>query len=742
MFLNPLMLFGSLAISIPIIIHLLNKRKFDHVQWAAMRFLQISIEQNQRRLQIEDLLLLLLRCAMIVLLALALARPALNSAAVGGLFGGSSVNAVIVIDNSYSMGASDGVNSRFDQAKQAAEQVLELLPTGSSTAVVLASDSPDNPIPEPTYDLNLVRGVIHDAKLSGRGTDLYSSLKHAVDILLAKPAVRREVYFVTDAQASGFRQFENIRKLLDDNKDEIKTTLILTKNKLEQNIGVTSLKQSAGLCVVGQPVRFDVQVKNFAQVETHDVRVTLTVDGGTPVDETTIDVIAPGGVRSLTMFAKMKDAGTHAVSANLAPDRLPTDDSRAVAVRAVSQVKVLLVDGDPGREPRESETFFLHHALQPVPASETESYFVKTSIIPAADLATAQFDDFDAVYLCNVPDFSAKAADALADYVKRGSGLVVFPGDRVLSSFYNEELFKKRALLASPFGDARGDDKQQDVSFTLKSSGLSHPIAALWTDPEAGNLASAKFYKALALTEAGVQGSGFGVQSKTNRFSPNPEPRTPNPDAPQVVLRFADGTPAVMERSLGRGRVIQFSSTADTGWNDMPVRPGLFVPLMFRTLGTLVARQDEALTFAVGERLSYRVGADVLGRDVVFTPPGEKPDKSAGRIEMVDGAPTLSFDSANQAGAYDAMIGVGDEASHIRFAAQPDTSESDLTELPQMQIDTLSQVSTVVNYPDPTLEQKISKARLGTELWLPLAIAALMCGVAETFLADWFSRSR
>ena len=109
---------------------------------------------------------------------------------------------------------------------------------------------------------------------------------------------------------------------------------------------------------------------------------------------------------------------------------------------------------------------------------------------------------------------------------------------------------------------------------------------------------------------------------------------------------------------------------------------------------------------------------------------------------MVDGSPTLAFDNANQAGAYDAMIGTGDEATHVKFAAQPDTAESDLTDLPAAQVDALAQVSTVVTYPDTSLEQKIAKARLGTELWLPIAIAALMCGVAETFLADWFSRSR
>ena len=79
-FLNPLLLAGVATVAIPIIIHLLNKRKVEHVVWAAMRFLRVSIEQNERRLRIEDLLLLILRCVMVALLALALARPAIRSA--------------------------------------------------------------------------------------------------------------------------------------------------------------------------------------------------------------------------------------------------------------------------------------------------------------------------------------------------------------------------------------------------------------------------------------------------------------------------------------------------------------------------------------------------------------------------------------------------------------------------------------------------------------------------------------
>src|SRR6185369_12499441 len=109
MFLNPVMLFGATAVSVPIIIHLLNKRKFDHVQWAAMRFIQASVEQNQRRIELEDIILLILRCLILLFLAFALARPTMQRST--GWIGGASVNAVVVVDNSYSMGASDGVNT-------------------------------------------------------------------------------------------------------------------------------------------------------------------------------------------------------------------------------------------------------------------------------------------------------------------------------------------------------------------------------------------------------------------------------------------------------------------------------------------------------------------------------------------------------------------------------------------------------------------------------------------------------
>src|SRR5688500_784016 len=156
-FLNPIMLFGLAAVSVPIIIHLLNRRKFQKVVWAAMRFLRISVEQNQRRMRIEDMILLALRCLLLILLALALARPAWLSNA-SDLFGQSKVTGVVILDNSASMAVSDGTQTRFEKARRAAEQAIESMPAGSATAVFLASDIVNGVVPERSEERRVGKG--------------------------------------------------------------------------------------------------------------------------------------------------------------------------------------------------------------------------------------------------------------------------------------------------------------------------------------------------------------------------------------------------------------------------------------------------------------------------------------------------------------------------------------------------------------------------------------------------------
>src|SRR5918912_627610 len=130
MFLAPYMLWGAVAAGIPVALHFFFRSRYRTVPWAAMKFLLTSIEQTSRRLKFQELLLLLARVAVLVLLAVALARP-LSSATPGG-GRGEAVDAVLLIDTSYSMGAKDGSETRLERARAAALGVLDKLPPRST----------------------------------------------------------------------------------------------------------------------------------------------------------------------------------------------------------------------------------------------------------------------------------------------------------------------------------------------------------------------------------------------------------------------------------------------------------------------------------------------------------------------------------------------------------------------------------------------------------------------------------
>src|SRR4051812_3949437 len=566
MFLNPLMLAGLSAVSIPIIIHLLNRRKFERVVWAAMRFVRLSVEKNQRRIKVEDMLLLMLRCLLLALLALALARPVLR-AAVGAL-GFSKVTAVIVLDNSYSMTQTDGVEPKFEAAKRAAEEVIKTMPTGSSVAVLLCSDVVNKLIPEPTYDLTLASEQIKEAPVFDRGTNLLSGIQSAMEILNGRPELRKEIYVITDGQGGGWGRMEEIRRVLEDNHREVRAHLLFVGRPEEKNLGIAALKLDGGVVAVNVPVRLNVRVQNFGKGEANDVNVSIAVDGEPPMDQTTIASIPGGESRSVSLFARMKVDGFHTVTAKIDGDHLPADDWRTVALRAVKEVKVLLIDGDPGREARESETFFLRNALRPVPRAQWDDYFVKLTVKTPTELEATRFEDFDAVMSANVTDFSGSALGQLVNYVKGGGGLVVFLGDNINVNFYNEQLLKKYRLLPAAIGIGRGDAKAQEQWFSLAEKGYDHPIVSIWKDPNAGSLAAVRFFRAFDLVEAKAEEPQINADGRRSEQK-MAEAR--------VVLRFADQRPAMMEKDEGLGRVVLFASTADTEWNDLGARAGTFV---------------------------------------------------------------------------------------------------------------------------------------------------------------------
>ena len=147
-------------------------------------------------------------------------------------------------------------------------------------------------------------------------------------------------------------------------------------------------------------------------------------------------------------------------------DGVPFDDERTVIIRGVDEVRVLLVDGDPGTEARESETFFLRHALAPVSDEMRGVYPVKPSIVLASDLANEALGRYHAVVLANVADIPLAFADRLATYVEAGGGLVIFPGGNLRPESYNTLLHSKHALLPISFTESDGTDKEHNDPYS------------------------------------------------------------------------------------------------------------------------------------------------------------------------------------------------------------------------------------------------------------------------------------
>ena len=718
-FLNLPMLLGATAIAIPIAIHLINRHRFRRTEWAAMRFLRASIEKHQRRLRLEDILLLLLRCLLVLLIAATLARPTLRSAL--GKFsnlGLTSSTAIILLDNSASMGATDGVQSRLDKARKAAEEAIDALPPNSDVAVWLVSDIIETAIPEPTRDLNLARKIIRDAPLTDRATQLLPALQQASKLLAPRLAARKEIYLVTDGQSLAWQPWNDTLRLLDSGKNNLRFRVILTGDSEEQNLAVTDLHAAAPLAPLRQPLRFDLRVTNFGRDDARDVRLSLNVDNDAPSDEGIIELLPAGASRNLALFAKLRTDGFHSITARLPEDRLLADDRRSIVVHALKEIRVLLVNGTPGHEGRDNPVFFLQQALTPVPNVERPDYFIQPTVITPTELTAARLDNTDVVLLAGVFDLAGDTTALLDQFVSRGGGLIVFPGTRCDRTFYNTHC----PFLPATLGDPRGDVEKQETFITIQPADYQHSIVSLWNDPAAGTLSSARFYRY------------YPLEPSTNAA---------------VVLRFADGTtnppPALVEGTWRQGRTLLFASTPNTDWNDWPVRPS-FVPLLHRALGAVLTRRDSGLNIRVGSEFRHALPAECLGKDVVVTPPGTsaKVKREFSRVEPLppDNAPTARALATDFAGVYDVAV-ASEPPQSFKFAAQADSSEFDLTPLSPAELSQLGTRAQLFRYPsEMSLRTKISQEVVGSEIWWMVALAALLVALTETVLAQYFSRSK
>lgn len=690
----PFVLFGLAAVGVPVAIHLLNQWRVRTVRWGAMRFLRGAVEKNRRRRRIEDLLLLVTRCLLVLALVLAFSRPVWNPEGALQTENGTSKVAVVILDQSASMDYSDGGRTLLESAKAAVFDFLDSLARESRVAVIF-SDGRKSPLGEtPSTDLVAIRKIIDSARADAGGTDWKAALEGAFGILKAYQGVQREVVVFTDNQSSGWENPDAIQRLLDDHP-EIPVRVEILGTGRRSNLAITGLQRGAGPIVPGRPIRFHIDIENFGSDAQESVPLSLAVDGLPPSAGMVLDRIEPGQKKTASMDVVFDSPGPHTVTASMAADRLPADNARSMPVSVSKEVRLAFVEDRPdGRA-----AFFLSNALLPIPGDQALDSPVKIDFQTSRWIEDGLLEKSAAIFWINPENVSETAVRRLQAYLENGGVLFLFPAASTSPAVFNQGLGAvSSAFLSDPV-----------TSPPLKWSAgpHTHPVTSFWNGKPGSSLESVVSKKHFPLKPAG----------------PNSIP----------VVEFSDGSPCVVEGIQGAGRVYVFSSPPDPRWTNLPLNPN-FVPLVQRLLSHAVSPGSVG-TIAAGRSFQMEHGAGAIGREVLVESPGSPGRTSAGRVTKHGERGRIDYRNTDLPGPYRLFLQGGDHPV-AAFAVQIPPGESDLSPLLGNPLSSQTAPQAASSLPMPP--QRGGQVAL----WSFLIAAALFLALLESVMGHRFSLPR
>ncbi len=708
------------AAAAPLVIHLLSRRRYQEVPWAAMQYLLAAMRKNSRRIYLENWLLLAVRTALLLAVVLAVAEPMIERT---GMIAhtGQPTHKVLVLDASYSMAYKPTDRTRFDRAKQLAEQIVEERSQGDGFTLVLLADPPQAIVATPSFSAAEFLGEIAAAKITHGGADLAATLTQVEQVLLSArreyPRLSREqVFFLTDLgrtswapdlSAAALAEFrERSRRL----GEAAALTVIDLGQSGAENLAIEQLRLADGIITVGQETILSAEIRNFGRQPKAQQGIELFVDGERTA-ERSVD-LAPGGRASVSFPCYFDAAGEHAVEVRLAPDLLDVDNHRFLAIPVRDQVRVLCVDGRPSGARFKSATDFLAVALSP-PAGQRHRSRVRAEVVGESALLDTDLTNFDCVFLCDVAQFTEREANVLRSYLNFGGGLVFFLGDQVQPENYNR-------LLAAQADDqkhvlpARLQRPVEAGPYGLDPLGYRHPLVSAFRDAEQAGLLTTPLQKYFKLQLA-------------------------DPTRAQVALAVTNGDPFIVEETIGRGRSLLVATSADVSWTAMPMWPS-FVPIVQELLLFAMHGRLQEHNLLVGQPLGGLLPQGRVSAIEVRLPSGE-----AKRAALSgDGADrTWSFNETLQSGIFRTEpIGSATQAALAQaFAVNLNTVESDLEQVTPEEL--AQDVWPAVRYFHRTnwrdadaevSDEIVVRSRL--HLWLLAAAVALL--VTESFLT-WFS---
>lgn len=720
MFLNSPLLWALGLASIPLIIHLLFRRSFRRVEWAPMRYLKLTIQRNRRRIQIEQLLLLLLRTALIVVLVCMIARPIVNASGLGRWFGGDTrTSHILVLDDSLSMGLTSNGRSGFERALELAAQAIEDVSSKDRFTLVLSS-RPKSPLLREVdlADRNIATSLLRTMTPSETLTSWASTLQALDELIASSTYPTRAVTIITDLRRVGWE--DEVATPANWGGDRVRVRIIDIGATATRQIALEQLVQADRLALVGIPIRWEATIRNGSDASIDTFDATWLVDGRP--SEIAMPSLAPGETAVVTLTAQFQEAGLHHVSLRLPTDDLPGDNQRWDIVDVRDNLRMAIVDGEPSTDAFQGETDFLALALS-LPIGESKSFHVE--IMTDTEWAASPKSDPDLIILANVAGLTPSQADQLKKQVEAGAGLIIFPGDQIDPDSYNRQLFQEG----------------NGILPVQLESPVDEPVTGLLLEENSPSAVDALRQLSAPVLERIKIHKRYQV-------------RLPTDDDPnvRVLARWNDpaASPALIEKIVGYGRVLVWTMTADKSWTDWPTEPS-YVLAMRETAKAAARTSVGQHELTAGEVLRCPVSPERRVQSATIELPGgdephpltvEGESAAAGSDGTAPAKLSLAWAETYRAGLYrlNWQESPGGAASD-QFAVNPAAKESDLTRLP---IDELKKrwrsVEPEIITAFVTADSSVGVR--GSEIWRTLAYWLLAMMSIESCFATWVGRQR
>lgn len=569
-FLSPLLLIGLLAALLPPLIHLLNRREPKPVTFAAMEFLRRAHQRTARRVKLKQWLLIALRALLLAALAVAMARPYWQPHLEGGSTsqaGPSDAGAqVILLDLGYFMAAKLPSGDRLiDLARSHA--LTTLSEARGQVGLVLLGDQ----ISAPLGALSAAQASAREALLKAAPSATHHSLNEGVLeayqlLRSAEPAVSKRLIILTSPRRAGLSLPPPPPELGELVTVAVDLTADLSPEaRLISNHGITALHAQPAPQRGADQWSVEVEVHNWSADPMELWPIWVELEGEVKVRG--FITLAPGasGHKRLYFRASADTPDPQRPTdpsarpqglkgaVKLGPDALTLDDVRYFWLSPSPPTHLLALNGDPRPVPQEDELFYLRHALSPEVTGEGR-FEVRSLPSSGEGLSEQLLLWADVIVLANLPRVRPTLGRALTSFVERGGGLWLAPGDRAEVRSWNQNL---SALLARPLrgprrsGDAAARLQDRQVA-RLSDFKLGHPLLSPFPDPLRSTLPRAEL-------------------STYMLVDPRPAPNS------ELVVSLNEGSPYLMTKNHGEGRVLQMGGPLDRAWSNLVIKAD-FVP--------------------------------------------------------------------------------------------------------------------------------------------------------------------